>query len=51
MLTYAVAPAHGPQRLATGALIELSEVCISVGQIEARAGEGLALAPLTEAAT
>ena len=32
-----------------GAPIELSEVCSSVGQLEARAGEGLALAPLTEA--
>ena len=30
-----------------GASIELSEVCSSVGQLEARAGEGLALAPLT----
>jgi hypothetical protein len=33
-----------------GASIELSEVCSSVGQLEARAGEGLALAPLTESA-
>jgi hypothetical protein len=30
-----------------GASIELSEACSSVGQLEARAGEGLALAPLT----
>ena len=33
-----------------GASIELSEVCSSVGQLEARAGAGLALAPLTESA-
>jgi hypothetical protein len=33
-----------------GASIELNEVCSSVGQLEARAGEGLALAPLTESA-
>ena len=30
-----------------GDRIELSEACSSVGQLEARAGEGLALAPLT----
>jgi hypothetical protein len=48
VLTCAVAPAHGPQRWATGAPIELSEACSSVGQLEARASEGLALAPLAK---
>ena len=46
VLASADAPAHGPQRWATGAPIELSEACSSVGQLEARASEGLALAPL-----
>ena len=48
-LTCADAPAHGPQPWASeGGLIGLSEACSSVGQLEARAGVGLALAPLTE---
>jgi hypothetical protein len=42
VLTYAVAPAHGPQRLGDGSPHRAE---CSVGQLEARAGEGLALAP------
>ena len=46
-LTCADAPAHGPQSLGVGegASIELSEACSSVGQLEARASDGLLWPP------